>query len=445
MQKYSHIGYRLLITIVAFTMSSIFYAHSVIAQNSPPATLTPLVIKTLHDNCTDSSDIKVSFSRNAFYAADMGAQTPVIIYVEDQWGNKDSVSVRSTVMDDVARETAIEKSIRGRDVVNKGDTVTFVLTVTNEFGGDRDLIIVDSLPDGLRLIEDKVPNNSLVDLTKRVITIHHGLLAEGAAVSYTITARVEQEGTWVNHAYLYRAGKRIAGAQATLNALQPELALTAKIREGDYTNTEASPAVYHVPDNYHLITTLENRGGATVERIDVRIVYNPFVQRFAGSSGDAEITDDGDGTITWTVYDFEGDFKAGLEITFIPLIAATCTFVSEITTRLPHEDPSDNFAWVAVDQAIVKVPNVLTSDHPELHIKELRNDAITEAAMRVFNTWGNQASYISRRGEAIRDDGETACWFDSAHVARGTYWYELVIRYENGMSYVIRDYVEVLK
>ncbi|MDR0738191.1 MAG: hypothetical protein LBF39_03845, partial [Prevotellaceae bacterium] len=63
------------------------------------------------------------------------------------------------------------------------------------------------------------------------------------------------------------------------------------------------------------------------------------------------------------------------------------------------------------------------------------------ATMRVVNTWGNQVYYIRRREDAIRG----ASWFNSANVARGTYWYELTIHYENGMSYIIRDYVEVLK
>jgi uncharacterized repeat protein (TIGR01451 family) len=410
---------------------------------SGAATLTPqLVIATLRDNCTDSSNIAVSFSREVFYAGDVGTPQSVWVYVEDGSGNKASVQVWFTVEDDIARETVIEKRIQGRDVANKGDTVTFILTVTNRFGGDRNLIIIDSLPAGLELVEEKIPNNSSVDLTKKVVTINHGLLADGASVSYAITVRVAAEGTWNNRAFLYRAGLYLDQDQATLNALQPQLTLTAKIREGDYTNTEPSPAVYHVPDNYRLVTTLENKGGATVDRIDVQITYDPSVQRFVGSSRGGEVTDDGRNLITWTVHDFEGSFKDELEVTFAPLIAATYTFRNEITTQLPFEDPSDNSCSVTVNQSIIKVPNVLTSDHPVLYIKEMDNDAIKEATMRVFNTWGNQVQYIRRR-----KNEDISKWFDSASakVARGTYWYELIVHYENGMSYVIRDYVEVLK
>jgi uncharacterized repeat protein (TIGR01451 family) len=405
------------------------------------ATLTPqLAIENLHDNCTDSSDIKVAFSRDVFSTDDVGTQS-VWIYVEDQWGNRDSVQLKITIAENAPRETNIAKRIQGRNVVNKGDTVTFILTVTNTFGGDLNLFIVDSLPAGLSFVEDKIPGNSSVDLTRKVITINHGFLAEGASVDYVITVRVEQAGTWTNYARLYRAGQRIGEAQATLTAQQPELTLTAKIREGDYTNTEISPAMYNVPDNYRLVVTLENKGGATVNQIDVRIIYSPSIHRFVSSSRGAEVTDNGGGVITWTVYDFEGSLREELELMFAPLIAATYTFVNEITTQLPFEDPSDNICLVTVNQAIVKVPNVLTPEHPELYIKDMDNAAITEATMKVFNTWGNQVSYISRRKEVIKE----TCWFDSSNLARATYWYELVIQYENGMSYVIRDYIEVLK
>ncbi|MDR2448356.1 MAG: HYR domain-containing protein [Prevotellaceae bacterium] len=428
------------------TLPPVFTAHNatLLLDASGAATLTQsAALATLRDNCTDSSGVTVSFSRNVFYVNDMGGAVPVWVYVEDQWNNKDSVQVMITVIDDIARETTIEKSIQGgRNAVNKGDTVTFVLTVTNVYGGDRSLIIVDSLPEGLSLVENSVPNNSFVNLIEGVVTINHGLLAEGATVSYAIAARVEQPGMCVNHAYLYRAEQRIDEDKIALTVLQPELALTAKIREGDYTNTEASPVVYNVPGDYHLVVTLENKGGATVNRIDVQVAYDATVQQFAGSSGGADVTDNGNGLITWTVYNFEGYLNAELEITFIPLIAATYTFVNEITTYLPYEEnPSDNSALVSVNQVIVKVSNVLTSEYPELYIKDLDNDAITEATMRVVNTWGNQVYYISRREDAIKG----ASWFNSANVARGTYWYELTIRYANGTSYVIRDYVEVLK
>jgi hypothetical protein len=247
---------------------------------------------------------------------------------------------------------------------------------------------------------------------------------------------------WTNYARLYRAEKRIAEAEVSLNALQPELILTARIREGDYTNTEPLPAIYNVPDNYHLLVSLENRGGATVDRIDVRITYNPFVHQFAGSSRGAEVTDNGN-AIIWTVHNFEGSLKLDLELMFRPLIAATYTFVNEITTHLPYEDPIDNTAWVTVNQAIIKVPNVVTSEYPDLYIKGMENPAIEEATMKVFNIWGNQVSYIRHRHEDI--DVLTTSWFNAGNLARGTYYYVLVTRYQNGSLYTIRDYVEVLK
>jgi fimbrial isopeptide formation D2 family protein len=401
------------------------------------------VLGTLSDNCTESSEIVVTFDRNVFYTDDMKDNPiPVQVCAADQWGNMACVEVLVILVDDMMRETTITKRIQGRDVANQGDTVTFIITVTNKFGGDHDIVIVDSLPAGLSLVEDRVPSNASVDLTRKVVTINHGALGEGETVSYAIVARVERPGMWTNYAYLERAGKRIDEAVATLNALLPELTLTAKIREGDYTNVEVSPSTYNVPSTYRMVTTLENKGGATVDRIDVQIHYDPFIQRFAGSSRGAEVTDYGNGVLIWTVYNFEGNFKVDLELTFIPLIAVTYTFVNEIMTQLPYEDPSDNVALVTVNQAIIDVPNVVTSDHPELHIRGLNNFAIEEVVMKTVNIWGNQVYYAHHRKGDIEED---TCWFDAGSLARGTYWYELVIRYQNGSSYVIRDYVEVLK
>jgi uncharacterized repeat protein (TIGR01451 family) len=416
---------------------------------SGAATLTQsMVFTTLSDNCTDSVDIDVTFSREVFYVDDIrNSPIYVWVYVKDKSDNIDSTQVRVNVIDDVARETIIEKRIQGRNVVNRGDTVTFVITVTNKFGSDRNLIIVDSLPYGLSLVKDKVPGNTFVDLTERVITINHGFLDEGATVSYMIVARVEQEGMWTNPAYLSRAETRIDEAGATLNASQPKLSLRAKIREGDYTGvrTGASPSdtIYDVPDRYRLVVRLKNEGVATVNRIDVRIPYDPFMQRFEGSSRGTEVTDDGNGIITWTVHNFEGNFRADLELTFVPLIAVIYTFRNEIATQLPYEDPSDNVAPVTVNQVIVDIPNVVTSEKPELHIRGLENPAIEDVTMKTVNIWGNQVYYARHRKGEI--DDRNTCWFDAGNLARGTYWYELVIRYQNGSSYLVRDYVEVLK
>jgi uncharacterized repeat protein (TIGR01451 family) len=345
------------------------------------------------------------------------------------------------VVDDELHKTTIAKRIQGRTEANRGDTVTFIITVSNQFGDDCSLIIVDSLPGGLRLIEDKVPGSAFVDLTKRVVTINHGLLNEGATVDYKIVAWVMQAGAWTNYAYLYCAEEFVDKAEATLNALSPGLTLTAEIRDGDYTNSEMSPATYNVTGTYRLLVTLENKG-AMVNRVDVRIPYDPVAQRFEGSSRGTEVTDNGNGLLTWTVNNFDGTFRANLELTFMPLIAAVSTFRSEITTQLLYEDPSDNDASVTVNQAIVDVPNVLTSEHPELHIKDLDNPAIDEAYVRTVNIWGNQVYYAHYKRDEIN---ASTCWFNAVNLAKGTYWYELVIRYQNGSTYVTKDYVEVLK
>jgi fimbrial isopeptide formation D2 family protein/uncharacterized repeat protein (TIGR01451 family) len=431
------------------TLPPVVTAHDaeLLLDASGAATLTQsLVLATLRDNCTDSSDIKVSFTRYVFHAADMENPIPVWVYVEDARGNKDSAQVQITVIDDVPRETAITKRIEGRDVANIGDTVTFVIKVTNEFGGDRNLILVDSLPDGLKAVD--IPGNSSVDFTGRVVTINHGALAAEASVEYRIKAVVTQTGEYVNHAYLYRqyinkAGYVDAAEASPLHATQPELVLTAKIREGDYTNTEVmSPGTYNVPGDYRLIVRLENTGGAMAARpIDVRIPYDPSVHRFAGSSRGGDIRDYGN-LIVWTVTDLNNGQYEDLELTFVPLIAYVYTFHIGTDNFLPNEDPSNNSTTVVVNQAIVNVPNVLTSEHPELYIKELRNEAITEVTVSVVNTWGNQVYYTRRRKDDIND---RTCWFNAANLARGTYWYELTIRYDQNRTYVIRDYVEVLK
>jgi fimbrial isopeptide formation D2 family protein len=415
---------------------------------SGAATLTQSkALETLSDNCTDSVDIDVKFSREVFYVEDMkNSPVPVWVYLTDLSGNTYTAPVQVNITDNVARETTIEKRIQGRDVANRGDMVTFVITVTNKFGSDRNLVIVDSLPEGLSLVEDKVPGNAFVDLTKKVITINHGFLNEGATVSYTIVARVEELEALTNYAYLYRAEKRIGEAQITLNALQPKLSLTANIRDGDYISKQAgalpSDTLYNVSGRYRLDITLKNEGGATVNRIDVRIPYNPFAQKFESSSRVAGVTDNGNGILTWTVNNFDGNFETGLELAFMPLIAATYTFENSITTYLPDEDPSDNDAPVTVNQIIVDVPNVVTSEKPELHIRGLENPAIEEVTMKTVNIWGNQVYFARYPKDEITD---ATCWFEAGNLARGTYWYELVIRYQNGSSHVIRDYVEVLK
>jgi uncharacterized repeat protein (TIGR01451 family) len=417
---------------------------------SGAATLTSsLVFTMLDDNCTDSIEIDVKFSREVFSVEDMKQEyIPVWVYVTDKNGQKDSVLVKIEVNDNVSRETTIEKYIQGRDVANVGDTVTFVITVTNTYGSDRNLIIVDSLPDGLTLVENKLPGNAFVDINRKVITINHGFLVEGATVNYTIAAKVEKTGKLTNHAFLYRAEKRLPGkAEATLNASQPELSLTAKVRDGDYTGVSKhigalpSDTMYNVPGRYRLVVSLKNEGGATVDRIDVQISYEPSAQRFEGSSRGAEVTDNG-GVLTWTVYNFDGNFEADLELTFMPLIATVYTFEAGITTELQGDNPDNNVDWVTVNQAIVNVPNVVTSDKPELHIEGLDNPAVDEAYVKTVNIWGNQVYYARYRGSEITN---ATCWFNGTKLARGTYWYELVIKYQNGTSHTIRDYVEVLK
>jgi uncharacterized repeat protein (TIGR01451 family) len=414
-------------------------------DTSGAATLTrEMVLRALRDNCTDSSDITVVLEPTVFNMRNMGATT-VTVTATDLWGKKTVKQVQVTV-EDVKRETAIDKRIQGRDVANKGDTVTFIITVTNKLGSDHNLIIVDSLPAGLSLLEDKVPGNTSVNLAKKVVTINHGSLGEGATVSYAIAARVEQEGMWTNYARLYRAEKPVDRAEATLNAELPELSLTAKIREGDYTNTEPSPAIYNVPDDYRLVVTLENEGGATIDRVDTRITYDPFVHQFFGSSRGAEVTDNGSGTITWTVHNFDGKRKVDLELMFKPLIAATYTFWNTITTQLSYEkNHSNNAATVTVNQVIIKVPNVVTSQNPDLHIQDLveLKEYIEYATMRVVNIWGNQVYYVlPLKGDDI--SGETI-WFNAGTLTRGTYYYELIIHYKDGSTHTIKDYVEVLK
>jgi hypothetical protein len=408
---------------------------------SGAATLTRQdVIATVKDNCTADNDIGVTFSRDVFGVDDMNAPVPVWVYATDQYGNKDSVQVWITVVDDVPRDTGIEKYIQGSNVANRGDIVTFVIRVTNAYGGDRNLIIVDSLPTGLIAVD--IPANSSVDFTGRVVTINHGILKPEARVEYRITARVEQVDVGLtNRVYLFRkdvyTGKH---AEVTLHAMQPELVLTAKIREGDYTNVEASPSTYNVPSDYRLIVNLENTRGATDRPVHVSITYDSYVHQFVGSSRGGDVTDDGN-VIVWTLQSLAGNgHKEELELHFVPRIAMVYTFHIAADTFL-DDNPSDNYATVTVNQAIIKVPNVVTAEYPDLYIEELDNEAITEASIRVINTWGNQVYYTRHRKEGISG----ASWFNSANLARGTYWYELVVHYENGMSYVIKDYIEVLK
>jgi hypothetical protein len=395
------------------------------------------------DNCTDSDQIAISSVPDMFIVSDMGNHE-VVVRLEDLSGNTYSVTVKVMVEDDVTqRETGIEKYVRDKygnyltnSIANVEDTVTFVIKITNVHGGDRNLVIVDHLPEGLRAVD--VPDNSSIDLAGRVITLRHDALAPEGTKTYVITAKIERTGLWENRAYLYRYDLLLDEATATVQVTQPELELTAKVRDGDYTNTEASPAIYNVPGDYRLIIGLENTSGDLMadRPLHVRVTYNPSDQQFVGSSRGGDVTDNS-GSITWTMYSLAGQEE--LELRFVPLRAIGSTFTAEVDI-LPRENPDNNAASVLVNQAIIKVPNVVTSDNPKLYIEDMENEAIMEGTIRVVNTWGNQVYYVRHRKETLRE-----AWFDAANVARGTYWYELVVRYEDGRSYVIKDYVEVLK
>ncbi len=342
--------------------------------------------------------------------------------------------------------TVIEKTLMGRDVANVGDVVTYQLTVTTEVNEKR-LTIVDSLPRGLFIVPAGLPSGSEINEADNVVIIHIDSLLEGTTATYSLQARVDSAGVFVNKAYLLRAGVEIESAQAVpLNALMSDIAITAEIKEGDYDSKEGEHGdVYVVSKEYSQIINLRNEGGGTIHSAKVETNYDPSIQELMWTNpSNAEIRQESatKAIITWTVAGLAGNDGYTLEAHFNPTAPLTHTFSTDARVESPTEVKLDNNdATVKVNQKIWKIPNVLMPESC-LHIKELEDPYITTAALTVVNAWGNQV-YHSKDYKVDQYNFDSA--FNGVSLSKGTYWYYMEVYYEDGRNVVIRGYVEVLK
>jgi uncharacterized repeat protein (TIGR01451 family) len=338
----------------------------------------------------------------------------------------------------------ITKWLASGNAATAGDVVTFIIRVDSRTNtNNADFWIRDILPAGLQLIS--LADESAVygpDWVKVPVPT----LNDGGHREVTVTARVTEEAgdTVVNYAEVFRESAPdiiLHSTTASLYTTRPDLTITAKVIDA---KEATGNKLYEIDREYTFQITYSNVGALPVQQATLTASFDPNRQQVLYVNNNGAI-ENNSGRVTWQLNNIRSaDPERFVEMRVEPLLPGASTTTFYIDTKEAEWPKSNNADTIIVDQHIWIIPNVLTDygDNTVLRIPQLEDARyhVTQARFSVYNTWGNMV-YRNRNYKGISDEEK----FSGRNLSKGTYYYELVLEFDDGSNSVLKGWIMILK
>jgi hypothetical protein len=326
------------------------------------------------------------------------------------------------------------------------DIITFIVRVDSRINTtNADLWIRDSLPMGLRLEPLDAPN-AIYGPDWAWVKVPVPPLSAGQHWEITIKARLTTEAgnTVINYAEIFRNSAPtiiLDTATAAIYSTRPDLMITASVIDAKEKTGNKS---YVADREYTFQVEYQNIGALPVRQATLTATFDPLRQRVLYTNNNG-VTLNNEGKVTWQLTDIlNSDPARSVEMRVEPLLPGASTTTFYIDTRETEWPKVNNADSIVVDQHIWIIPNVLTAhgQNQIWHIPQLEDPKyhVARARLTVTNVWGNMV-YRNGNYKGIADDEK----FSGSNLARGTYYYELIIEFEDGTTTLLRDWLMILK
>jgi hypothetical protein len=189
-----------------------------------------------------------------------------------------------------------------------------------------------------------------------------------------------------------------------------------------------------------------NIGTLPVKQATLTATFDPkrLQVRYANNNGVI-----GNDKVTWQLTDIaKTDPERSVEMRIEPLLPGDAATTFCIDTKEPEAPKDNNCDVIDVDQHIWDIYNVLTNNPPNdvLHIPQLKGSKyhVLRARLTVINIWGN---VVYRNGDykEIEDSDDNARRFSGRNLSKGTYYFELVLEFEDGTTTVMKHWLMILR
>ena len=323
-----------------------------------------------------------------------------------------------------------------------GDLVTFIIRVTSRVNTDNDTLWVrDVLPAGLEFVE--LPHGGQYIPASHEVKVQL-LPPHSSRRDVTVVARVTDAAgdTVINYAEVYRHNMPhviLDTAVASLFTTKPDLTVTASVIDAKESTGSKS---YMVDREYTFQAKYANIGALPVKQATLTATFNPKqVQvRYVNNSGVI-----GDGKVTWQLANIaKADPERSVEMRVEPLLPGNAVTTFCIDTQEPEAPKDNNCDVIEVDQHIWIIQNVLTDygENTVLHIPQLNDPKyhVARARLTVVNVWGNMV-YRNADYKGITDEEK----FSGRNLSKGTYYYELIVEFDDGTTTTMKHWVMILR
>jgi uncharacterized repeat protein (TIGR01451 family) len=397
-------------------------------QASATLAINALIVSALEDSIRVSAHVDIDPLSNA------------IVMPETRYDNNDTVvGVKGK-----GYAVRISKWLDSGDAATINDVVTFIIRVESRTNvNNTDLWVRDILPPGLQL--EPLTNQSAI-LEPNGVKIPVPTLNDGQHYDIIVNARVTDAAgdSVINYAEVFRNSAPeiiLDSTTVTLYTTKPDLAITASVIDAKETTGNKS---YMVDREYTFLVNYSNIGALPVRQATLTASFNPTRQRvlYANNSG---VVANNSGIVTWQLTDIlKSAPERSVEMRVEPLLPGASTVTFYIDTKEVEWPKYNNRDTIVIDQHIWVIPNVLTDngENTVLHIPQLEDPKyhVAQARFTVYNTWGNMV-YRNRNYKGISQEEK----FSGRNLSKGTYYYELIVEFDDGTSTVIKDWIMILK
>jgi uncharacterized repeat protein (TIGR01451 family) len=313
-----------------------------------------------------------------------------------------------------------------------GDEITFTIRVTTLARHNVDTLwIRDVLPSGVEFVSIPPPGNYIHDAHEVQMRL---LPPQDTVRDIMVVARVLKDAlnaTITNYAEVYRDNAPdviMDTAVTSLRTTSRDLYVSASV-----TDAESTGDPHVIKREYTVRIEYNNLGMAPTKTATLTARFNKDRQRlrFVTDNG---VVDNDSSIVTWQLTDIlKTDGNKYVEMRVNPLYPGIVRNEFHLDTEELESSKNNNEAVINVNQLIWPIQNILTdySGNNVLHIPQLEDPVygVTQARLTVYNVRGDMVYTVSNY-KGLSDDQK----FTRHNQPPGTYYYELLVEFNNGDS-----------
>ena len=292
------------------------------------------------------------------------------------------------------------------DPVNRGDNVTYTLTVTNNGpGGAGDVQVVDTLPAGLAFVS-ATPSQGTCMEAALVVTCDLGILASGASATIDIVVTTTAAGMLTNTATVTTSSN---DPDASNNS-DTENTVVNPVTDISVTKTDDADPV-DVGDNITYTVTVSNNGPDDATGVSLMDTL-PASVNFVSATPSQGMCAEAGGLVTCNLGALANGNSATITIVVTTTANALITNTATVTADGADTNPANNQASQTTSVGVLAELILSMADSPDPVAVVTGNLTYT---VTVANAGPNQAT-----GVVVTDTLPTSVNFGSANATMGS-------------------------